>query len=249
MAGHDSRSGGTAEIERGEATRRRGGRQVIPRPPGVRPGGPPPWSDRPATALRSLPLPAVVDALRRHAPVGADVPPLAMRPAAVLVALYDGDGESRVVLTRRAAHLRSHRGEVSFPGGRIEPGETPEQAALREAAEEVGLDGSTAGVVGRLSPIATRVSGNWLVPVVAALDRPPALLPHPAEVDRAFDVALVDLVADGTFSEERWPGPPDAPGGEPSWHPMWFFELPGDTVWGATARVLVELLTVVLQRP
>ncbi len=246
MAGQELKAGGAAAAEHSDGGRRRGGRQVIPRPPGVQPGGPPPWSGRPAPAVRSLPLPVVVDAVRRHVAAPAGVPPQAMRPAAVLVAIYDGDGETRVVLTRRAAHLRSHRGEVSFPGGRMEPGETPEQAALREASEEVGLDASTAALVGRLSPLATRVSGNWLVPVVAALGGPPALLPRPAEVDRAFDVALVDLVADGTFREERWPGPPAAPGGGPSWQPMWFFELPGDTVWGATARVLVELLTIVL---
>ena len=105
-------------------------------------------------------------------------------------------------------------------------------------------------MVGRLSPLSTHTSHSWLVPVVATLDRPPALKPQPAEVDRAFDVALVDLVADGTFREERWPLPAaaagDEGGSETGWFPVWFFELPGDTVWGATAKVLVELLALVL---
>ncbi len=230
-------------------SRWRGGRQVIPRPAGATPGGPPPWAGRPPTALRSLPLADVVGAVAAHRVGDLACPPSA-RPAAVLVALYDGDGEARVVLTRRAAHMRSHRSEVSFPGGRMEPGESPEEAAMREASEEVGLDPGQVTVVGRLSPLSTHTSHSWLVPVVATLDRPPALKPQPAEVDRAFDVALVDLVADGTFREERWPLPAaaagDEGGSETGWFPVWFFELPGDTVWGATAKVLVELLALVL---
>ena len=80
-------------------------------------------------------------------------------PAAVLVPLFERDGETRVVLTRRAAHLRTHTGEVSFPGGRLDSGESPEAGALREAAEEVGLDPAQVEVVGRLTPLATFSSG------------------------------------------------------------------------------------------
>ena len=74
-----------------------------------------------------------------------------------------------MVLTRRAAHLRTHTGEVSFPGGRLDPGETPEAGALREAAEEVGLDPAAVEVVGRLTPLATFSSSASITPVVGTL--------------------------------------------------------------------------------
>jgi 8-oxo-dGTP pyrophosphatase MutT (NUDIX family) len=188
----------------------------------------------------------------RHALGGAervtfDAIPGVRAPAAVLVALFEEDGEARVVLTRRAAHLRTHTGEVSFPGGRLDPGESPEAGARREAAEEVGLDPAAAEVIGRLTPLSTFSSGATITPVVAVLGGRPVLSANPAEVEHVFDVALADLVEDGVFTEERWhlpervalPGPPPD---EPGWFSMWFFDLADDTIWGATARMLVELL-------
>jgi 8-oxo-dGTP pyrophosphatase MutT (NUDIX family) len=161
--------------------------------------------------------------------------------AAVLVPLFEEDGEARVVLTRRADHLRAHRGEVSFPGGRIESDETPLTAALREAAEEIGLDTTHAEVLGRLAPLATLSSSSSITPFVAVLDDRPTLHLNPAEVELAFDVALADLLADGVFREERWEIP-----GVGSDRPVFFFELPDDLVWGATARILHELLALVV---
>jgi 8-oxo-dGTP pyrophosphatase MutT (NUDIX family) len=171
-------------------------------------------------------------------------------PAAVLVPVFEADGEARVVLTRRAAHLRTHTGEVSFPGGRLDPGERPESGARREAAEEVGLDPETVETVGRLTPLSTFSSGATITPVVGVLATPPRLVPNPTEVEHAFDVSLATLAADGVFREERWivpgrPMPPSAGGTDGSF-PVWFFELDHDTVWGATARMLVELLRLVL---
>ncbi|MHB1585204.1 MAG: NUDIX hydrolase, partial [Acidimicrobiales bacterium] len=153
-------------------------------------------------------------------------------------------------LTRRSSRLRSHRGEVSFPGGRIDPGETPASAALREAAEEVALDPGAVRLVGWLHPLSTFSSSARIAPVVGVLDRRPALRPSPAEVDRVFDVALADLVADGTFHEEHWrvPGRPvvrsAVPGREDGSFAVWFFEVAGEIVWGATARVLHELVSL-----
>ncbi|HTZ10637.1 MAG TPA: CoA pyrophosphatase, partial [Acidimicrobiales bacterium] len=175
-------------------------------------------------------------------------------PAAVLVPLFEGGGETRVVLTRRAAHLRTHTGEVSFPGGRLDPGEAPEAGAVREAAEEVGLDPARVELVGRLTPLSTFSSRSTITPVVGVLDGAPRLVPNPHEVAHVFDVALAELAADGVFREERWivpgrPWPTTHPAGDPAGDgsfPVWFFELPADTVWGATARVLVELLRLVL---
>jgi 8-oxo-dGTP pyrophosphatase MutT (NUDIX family) len=164
-----------------------------------------------------------------------------LRPAAVLCALFEVDGEAHVVLTRRSAHLRSHTGQVSFPGGRLEEGEAPVAAALREAAEEVGLDPAEVEILGQLSPLATFSSGAGITPFVGALPGRPVLRPNPAEVERAFDVSLAELVADGVYHVEQW----DLAG--VGWQQMILFDLPGDTVWGATARMLGELLELVFE--
>ncbi len=167
--------------------------------------------------------------------------------AAVLVALFEQDGEARTVLTRRSEALRTHRGEVSFPGGRLDPGEDVVAAARREAAEEVGLDWGSVRVVGWLRPVVTYSSGALAVPVVATLPGPPRLVPNPAEVARVFDVALAELALDGACHEERWTvaGRP-APGSSDGSFPVWFFSVAGETVWGATARMLYDLLCLVL---
>ncbi|HZN14182.1 MAG TPA: CoA pyrophosphatase [Acidimicrobiales bacterium] len=159
--------------------------------------------------------------------------------AAVLAALFEEDGEARVILTRRAAHLRSHTGEVSFPGGRLDEGEDALAAALRESAEEVGLEPSSVDIIGELSPLATVGSRSAITPFVGVLAARPDLVANPAEVELAFDVSLAELMNDGVFREERWrwAGIED--------RPMYFFDLPDDTIWGATARMLYELLELV----
>jgi 8-oxo-dGTP pyrophosphatase MutT (NUDIX family) len=226
----------------------RGGRQVIPRPPAARPGSPAPWDGLAPADRRGIDLERVGAALRAHHSalrgeerITVDGIPDPGAPAAVLVPLFEEDGEARVVLTRRAAHMRSHRGEVSFPGGRLDGDETPESGALREAAEEVGLDPTGVTLKGRLTKLGTVSSGTTITPVVAFLPRRPRLAANPTEVAHVFDVSLAELADPGIFREERWaiPGRGDA-------FPVWFFELPADTVWGATARMLVELLRLVL---
>ncbi len=172
---------------------------------------------------------------------GLDVP--GARPAAVLCALFDEDNEARVVLTRRSSRLRSHTGEVSFPGGRLDPGEAPIAAALREASEEVGLDPASVDILGQLSPLSTFSSQAIITPFVGVLPGRPLLHPNPAEVERAFDVPLAELVREGVYTEELW----ELPGA--GWRALNFFHLIGDTVWGATARILRELLELILQGP
>ncbi|MGH9017727.1 MAG: NUDIX hydrolase, partial [Acidimicrobiales bacterium] len=164
-------------------------------------------------------------------------------PSAVLAALFEERGEARVILTRRAAHLRAHRGEVSFPGGRLDRDETPEDGARREASEEIGLDPAAVTPVGRLTAVTTFLSGSTITPVVGLLGARPALVASPGEVEHVFDVALAELADPGIYREEWWTvrAGTDAPP-----FPVWFFELPDDTVWGATARMLVELLHLVL---
>jgi 8-oxo-dGTP pyrophosphatase MutT (NUDIX family) len=164
----------------------------------------------------------------------------------VLVPLFEEDGETRVILTVRSGELRSHGGQVSFPGGRLEPGEGVVEGALREAAEEVALDPSLVEVVGRLSRTAPVVSPNLVTPVVGVLKERPLLVANPAEVARVFDVALADLVMDGVFHQEQWTMSSGMATGGSGEFPVGFFDVAGETVWGMTARTLVELLWLVL---
>jgi 8-oxo-dGTP pyrophosphatase MutT (NUDIX family) len=158
-------------------------------------------------------------------------------PAAVLIPLFEEDGEARVVLTRRSPRLRTHTHQVSFPGGRLDTDESPLDAALREASEEVGLEPELVEVLGQLPPLSTLSRNAHITPFVGALAKRPALSPNPLEVEHAFDVALADLTA--VYQEERW----DMPGA--SDRPMHFFHLEDDIVWGATARMLHDLLELV----
>jgi 8-oxo-dGTP pyrophosphatase MutT (NUDIX family) len=136
---------------------------------------------------------------------------------------------------------------VSFPGGRLEPGERPLDAALRESQEETGLDPSTVEVIGRLPGIATVTSSSGITPFVGVLPGRPRLRPNPAEVAAVLLVPLVELWSPGVHHEELWPRP------DGGMHAITFFELVGDTVWGATGRMLRELLDrvygVVAERP
>ena len=157
----------------------------------------------------------------------------------MLVALFEEDGEARVVLTRRADHLRNHRGEVSFPGGRLEPGESPVAGALREATEEVGLDPASVEIIGELAPLSTMSSTAAITPFVATLPGRPELKANPDEVELVFDVALADLLADDVFEEEVWTTP------DRGRRSVFFFHMADDTIWGATARILLELLELV----
>ena len=217
-----------------------GPRQRVPRPPDARTGLPAPWADVPIELRTGVRVDHVRAALDRVGSLETFAAPYGRVRAAVLIALFEEDGEARVVLTRRSSSMRSHRGEVSFPGGRIEVDETPVQAALREADEEVGIDPSSAEVLGELMPLATMSSSSSITPYVAVLPRRPELRPNPGEVELAFDVALADLLADGVFREERWDFPfgPD--------RPVYFFDLPADLIWGATARILHELLALIV---
>ena len=187
-------------------------------------------------ARRGPSAPAVVSRSPHVELPGLDQP--GSRPAAVLCALFEELGEAHVLLTRRSSNLRSHTGEVSFPGGRLEDGEAPVAAALREAGEEIGVDPAQVDILGQLSPLSTYSSRATITPIVGVLPGRPKLTANPAEVERAFDVSLAELVSDGVYHTEVW----DLPG--VGWREMNFFELVGDTVWGATARMLVELLAM-----
>lgn len=175
------------------------------------------------------------------------LPPVRSVNSGVLALLFEEDGEARVVLTRRSSSLRTHRGEVSFPGGRLDEREDPASAARREAHEEVGLDPTAVTPIGWLHPVMTMVSASLILPIVATAPRRPGLVANPDEVERVFDVALAELADPGVFHEERWriPGRVIQDSADDSF-PVWFFEVSGELIWGATARMLHELLSIVL---
>ncbi len=233
--------------------------QTIPDPGEILAGGPPPWAG--VANRTNLSLSLVTASFRgAHrllesdvAPdwpielVADDVPAPVVQRSAVLVALFEELGETHVVLTRRAFTMRAHRGEISFPGGRSHHGESPTETALREAYEEIGLAPSAVTPLAWLSPIATFASGSAIFPIVGTLGERPTFVIQPSEVDRAFSVALSDLVAEGAYLEERWRRPEPRPGADAEgYFPLQFFRVPGDVIWGATARVLSELLAIVL---
>jgi 8-oxo-dGTP pyrophosphatase MutT (NUDIX family) len=241
--------------------------QVIPRPAGWRLGDPAPWADLAAADRQGISISRVVDALRTHGQDGAvptdigsdrvlgpsilinesNAPAVRFVNSAVLAALFDEANEAHLIFTRRSSSLRSHRGEVSFPGGRLDEGEHPEAAALREAHEEVALDPDTVTPVGWIHPVLTLVSGSLIMPVIATLSGRPKLVGSPDEVERVFEAPLRDLADPEIFHEERWQIPGRViPGSPDNSFAVWFFEIEGEMIWGATARMIHELLCLVL---
>ena len=199
-----------------------------------------PWPGRLPEAPASLMPVFVDDRLRpRFAPSST------ARQAAVLALLYpDDDGLARIVLTERLTYDGYHSGEVSLPGGKAEPSDDgPVGTALREAAEEIGLDGDAAGVtiLGTLDEVFIPVSDFRITPIVALAARRPHLASNPAEVARILEPPVAAFLPDAPVEiVERlireWPL---RYGG---------YRIDGLHVWGATARILGQL-GAVLGRP
>jgi 8-oxo-dGTP pyrophosphatase MutT (NUDIX family) len=241
--------------------------QVIPRPANWRVGDAAPWQDVPADRRRGITLDRVLAALSAQGQLGrvpegigsdrvlgpailvneSHAPAIRFVNSAVLALLFEESGEARLVFTRRSSSLRSHRGEVSFPGGRLDAGEDPSSAALREAHEEVALHPDQVTVAGWIHPVLTMVSGSLIMPIVATVPARPHLVASPDEVERVFDVSLHELADPSIFHEERWGMPGRViPGSPDNTFAVWFFEVEGEMIWGATARMIHELLTIVL---
>jgi 8-oxo-dGTP pyrophosphatase MutT (NUDIX family) len=154
--------------------------------------------------------------------------------AAVLIPVITHPQGLTVLFTRRTPHLRSHSGQVSFPGGRAEPGDaSAEFTALREAEEEIGLRPASVEVLGRLPEYRTR-TGYRVTPVVGLLTPPVAFTPDPNEVAEIFEVPLAFLL-DERNRQRRTREFQGQPVG------YYVFEYGEKVIWGATAGMLVNL--------
>ncbi|MGA3397631.1 MAG: CoA pyrophosphatase [Acetobacteraceae bacterium] len=158
-----------------------------------------------------------------------DAPPV---PAAVLVPVVLGKVPG-ILLTKRTAHLNKHAGQVSFPGGRIDAGETPEAAALREAEEEVALSPRDVQVLGRMADYVTG-TGYRITPVVGLL--PPGLTLHPSphEVESVFELPIDVLLDPRAPRRQRRES-------HGNLREYWVWPHPDHYIWGATAAILVHL--------
>ena len=154
-----------------------------------------------------------------------------LRAAAVLVGVRPDPGGARLILTKRASHLKHHPGQVSFPGGKQEPEDgTPAGAALREAQEEIGLHPGDVRMLGLLPPHET-VTGFLVTPVLALINPDFRPIPEAGEVAEAFEVPLDHVLNPARFTIERrrWRG---------SWRSYYTVPWGPYYIWGATARIL-----------
>ena len=165
-----------------------------------------------------------------------------LRRAAGLLLLYPLDGNPHILLTERAGTLPRHGGQISLPGGTLEPSETAETAALREAFEECGVRPDTVRVLGRLTPIQIPVSSFLLYPIVGATSERPEIRLNSGEVARILEAsvqALIEPSCLGRRDQIRDGIDIDVP----------YFDLSGIRVWGATAMIICEFLHLLGYEP
>lgn len=165
---------------------------------------------------------------------GAPVETFGARPAAVLVPFVQTGGGWALVFTRRAEDLSTHRGEISFPGGRVDDGETTLDAALREAHEELGIVAAHVRVLGRLPRVHTVVSNFEIDPWVGLVPGT-EFAPNPMEISEVLEVPLDTLRREGTKRVQKF-----IRDGFIYTNPA--FDVGPNTIWGATARILEGLL-------
>ena len=212
----------------------RGGDQTIPRPAVFEFSRRAPWAD--TSHLTTWDAASVLDVVRGVEPRAArprqmDVE---LRAAAVLCGITDTDRGASVILTKRSSSMRTHSGEISFPGGRLDEGETSLEGALRESHEEIGLLPHLVTPVGELNHVFTVVSASYVVPIVAHVAEHEHLVPMTDEVAKVLYVPVSELLHPDAFREEMWTFPHATVG-------VTFFEIPGETIYGATARMLFHL--------
>ena len=201
-------------------------------------------SRAPATGLQEIaelraalqPLDAAVpDTCWNHAELdGLPIPATGLADAAVLVGLVPHAAGTTVLLTRRTDALRNHAGQVSFPGGRVEPDDADAiAAALRETGEEIGVPVHQISPIGLLDPLMT-ITGFRVLPVVAMIDRDYLAVPDPGEVAEVFEVPLAFLVDPANLGHHHVEF-----GGRR--RRVLEFRYPAQRIWGVTASILWNL--------
>jgi 8-oxo-dGTP pyrophosphatase MutT (NUDIX family) len=163
-----------------------------------------------------------------------------MKCAAVLLPMVWWKNEWHLVFTRRTKSVEQHKGQVSFPGGGCEVGETtPEQTALREAEEEIGLKPGDTRLLGRLNEVHT-ITYYRITPVVGIIPWPYEVKPEPAEVERVFTIPLSWLAHRQNYEEQQIQLP-----GDPRLIPViTYHPYDGETLWGISARITCNFLSV-----
>lgn len=159
-------------------------------------------------------------------------------PAAVLIPLLRSDGEWRLLFTRRNAALPEHSGQVSFPGGRADPGDiSPVQTALRETQEEIGLHPNDVRILGQMRPYRT-VTNYRVTPVVGVIPWPYPLRPAQDEVSRIFTIPLSWLAEEANYEVRlrELPQPHDPV------RVIYYKPYDGEILWGASARMTINLI-------
>ncbi len=200
---------------------------------------PPPWADLPTPTRQGIRIDTVRRAFRHRDTLPPAPQRLGIRAAAVLLVLFEEADDVRVIMIERSGTVSTHRGEIAFPGGVCDAGETPGQTALREAWEEIGLAGANVELIGELGWQNAELTKFQITPMVGTVAARPLLRINHSEVRDVFDVALTGLMADGVYREELWAGPDGR-------FMVPFFDLPQGSAWGVTASILLELLAIVI---
>ena len=164
------------------------------------------------------------------------------RRAAVLIPLFKKDGEYHILFTRRTDKVQTHKGQISFPGGRKEPKDTDLLAtALREAREEMGIEEKDVQILGELDDICTVASDFCVSPFVGLLPYPYPYKINRDEIEEVIEAPLSGLLDHRRFRQELFERDGQS-------FPVYFYQHRDHTIWGATARILKQLLDLLPEK-
>jgi len=159
------------------------------------------------------------------------------RNAAVLILIFPEDDDLKIVLTKRTHQVKHHGGQISFPGGALDLGESIEVCALRETEEEIGISPNSIKIIGNLTPLFVPVSGFKMFPIVGWMEKAPAFKINPTEVEKVILASAQELRNEQNIRSEmhrKYETDFTIP----------YFALNGEKVWGATAMILSEFMGI-----